>query len=321
METKASTRQAFGETLAELYRSGLDVVAVAADTAKSMFTTKLGELDPARAIDVGIAEQNMMMVAAGLASTGKIVFAASYAVFTSMRACEEVRTFIAYPNLNVKIVSGLAGLSGAEEGVTHQSLEDIGIMRSIPNMTAVVPADATAVRAATKAIAAVPGPVYLRLPRNPTPVLFGEDYQFVLGKANLLVDRGTDLTIITNGMGVYRALAAEKLLAKAGIQVRVLEMHTVKPLDREAVVKAARETGAILTVEEHNVIGGLGSAVAEVVTETFLVPVFKLGIPDCFTQSGDHEALLDKYGLNPENIAVTAQTLAAAKKGRRLMAG
>lgn len=299
---KANTREAFGKALLKLAREHAEVCAITADTAKSMHTTLMGAEFPDRVFDSGIAEQNMMMVASGLASTGKVVFAATYAVFTSMRALEQIRTFACYPKLDVKVVSGLAGLSGAQEGVTHQSVEDLAIMRSLPNMTVLVPADAIAVARAVEAAYAQHGPVYIRLARQPSPVIFDESYRLEIGKANLLAEHGRDLTIITCGLVVGRVLQAAAELAAAGTRVRVLEMPSLKPIDGAAVEQAARETGAILTVEEGNILGGLGGAVAEVIGETYPVPVHRIGIPDVFAESGEHEELLDRYGLSIADI-------------------
>lgn len=313
---KANTREAFGKALLNLAREHDNVCAIAADTGKSMHTTLMAQEFPERVFDAGIAEQNMMMVASGLASTGKVVFAATYAVFTSMRALEQIRTFACYPKLNVKVVSGLAGLSGAQEGVTHQSVEDLAIMRSLPNMTVLVPADAVAVEQAVRAAYEQEGPVYIRLARQASPILFDENYKLEVGKANLLTEHGRNLTIVVCGLVVSRVLQAARELAAEGIGVRVLEMPSIKPIDAVAVEQAARETGAILTVEEANVLGGLGGAVAEVVGETYPVPVRRIGIRDTFAESGDYEDLLDRYGLSVADIKRGAVELLQRKRGR-----
>jgi transketolase len=300
-----STRDAFGQALLEIATENPNVIGIGADTTKSMGMGPMAQKYPGRVLNIGIAEQNMMAVAAGAAATGLQVFAASYAPFTCLRACEQVRTFIAYPNLNVKIVGGLGGLSGNIEGVTHQGLEDIGVMRSIPNMKIVVPADAAATKVISREIAKVAGPVYLRLGRGPVPRVFDANYQFQMGKANVLIDEGNDLTIICNGVAVARVLEARRILAQQGYKLRVVEMPCVKPLDTESVIKAAQATQAIVTVEEHNIIGGLGSAVAETLGENHPTKIKRIGIADVFTESAPHDELLDKYGLAVANIVKT----------------
>jgi transketolase len=304
-----STREAFGNALLRIAEEDQNVIGIGADTTKSMGMGPMGKKYPARVFNIGIAEQNMMAVAAGLAATGMQVFAGSYAPFTCMRACEQVRTFIAYPNLNVKIVGGLGGLSGNVEGVTHQGLEDIGIMRSIPNMKIVVPADAAATEVITREIAKVDGPVYLRLGRGPGPRVFDESYQFQMGKANVLLDNGDDAALICNGVAVARVLAAQKILTQKGYKLQVVEMPCVKPLDIETVIKVAQAAKVVVTVEEHNIIGGLGSAVAETLSEHCPVRLKRIGIADVFTESGPHDELLDKYGLAVENIVKTVETM------------
>lgn len=310
---RKSTREAFGQAILELARERDDIVCAAADTSKSMGFGPIMKEFPHRVFDVGIAEQNMMMVASGLASTGKTVFAASYAVFTCMRALEEVRTFIAYPKLNVKIGGGMAGLSGAEEGVTHQGIEDVAIMRAIPNMAVFVPADAVATREVVRAAVKWDGPAYIRLGRAPSPVFFGDGYRFEIGKANLLYAGGTDATIIVMGVLVGRALEAAQALARDNVNVRVLEMPSVKPLDTDAVVRAARETGAIVTFEEHTIMGGLGSAVAEVLVESNPVPMQRLGIMDTFGESAPQDDLLDAYGLTAQRVVQAVKDVVTRK--------
>lgn len=286
-----------------------NMIAIGADTTKSMGMAQMEMKYPDRVINIGIAEQNMMAVSAGAASAGLQVFAASYAPFICMRACEQIRTFIAYPNLDVKIIGGLGGLSGNVEGVTHQGLEDIGIMRTIPNMKIVVPSDAASTEVITQAIAKENGPVYLRLGRGPVQKVFDENYKFQMGKANMMIEEGTDAAIICNGVAVARVLQAHQLLTEKGYHVKVIEMPCVKPIDAEAIIHAAAATRVIITVEEHNIIGGLGSAVAEVLSENFPVLLKRIGIEDIFTESAPHEELLDKYGLSVENIAQTVERL------------
>ena len=297
-----STRAAFGNALTELARENPKIYAVSADTTNSMGYSDMQAEFPNRVINVGICEQNMALAAAGIASCGGKAFVATYAPFASMRMLEQVRTFIAYPNLDVKIISGLGGLSGNIEGTTHQGLEDISIMRSIANVVVVVPADSCSTEEITKVISRYEGPAYLRIGRDSVPKVF-DSYKFEIGKANIMKAEGTDVAIICNGTAVHRVLQAEKLLAKKGISARIIEMPCVKPIDKEAILAAARSAGRIVTVEENNIIGGLGGAVAEVVTESHPVPVLRIGINDCYTESGPHAELMDKYGLCPKEIA------------------
>lgn len=301
---KISTRDAFGIALVEKAREYPNLFAIGADTTKSMgFKPMMAEF-PDRVINNGIAEQNMALIGAGIAASGGRAVIATYAPFASMRIAEQVRTFICYPNLDVKVISGLAGLSGNIEGVTHQGLEDVGIMRSIANMIVVVPADAASCTVISRAVLDYKGPAYLRIGRGPVEKVFDESYTFTLGKANLLDAAGTDVAVICNGCAVARTLRAKALWEQAGIRARILEMPTVKPIDREAILAAAADCGRIVTVEEHNVIGGLGSAVCEVVCEADTpCKVTRVGIDDIFTESGPHDQLLDKYNLSPEHIA------------------
>jgi transketolase len=306
---KISTRDAFGNALLRIADVDPKVIAIGADTTKSVGMGPMGKKYPDRVFNIGIAEQNMMAIAAGLAATGMQVYAASYAPFVSMRACEQVRTFIAYPNLNVKIVAGMGGLSGSIDGTTHQGLEDIGIMRTIPNMKILVPADAVSTEVITETVAKMDGPVYLRLGKGPGRKIFDEDYQFQMGKANVLCDDGQDAAVICNGAAVARVLEARQILAKKGYKLKVIEMPCVKPLDTETVICAAQATGAVITVEDHNIIGGLGSAVAETLIENYPVRLKRIGIADIFTESAPHEELLDKYGLAVENIVKTVEVM------------
>ncbi len=304
-----NTRQAFGIALAEYAKDDHRVFAIGADTTKSMGFQELAKLQPDRVINNGIAEQNMMLLGAGLAACGAKVFVGTYAPFASMRMLEQVRTFCAYPNLDVKIISGLGGLSGAIEGVTHQGIEDLSLMRCIPNMVVVCPADANATRVITREIAKYQGPVYLRIGRTPVPRVFDSSYQFRIGKANVLKEEGRDATLICNGAAVYRALEAEKLLTQKGYSVRVVEMPCVKPLDVQAVLDSAKKTRALVTVEENNVLGGLGGAVSEALAENDPTPVYRIGIEDQYTESGSHEELMDKYHLLPSHIAQMTEKL------------
>jgi len=313
MTEMASTRVAFGEALRDLARSGYDVVAVTADTSKSMCVDLLAREFPERWIDAGVAEQNMMMIAAGLAATGKIAFASSYSVFTSMRCCEQLRTFVAYPFLNVKVVAGLGGLTAGIEGVTHVAIEDLGIVRCIPNLTILNPSDATTAWMSVKAAADWPGPVYIRLGRDASPVIFDHNYKFEIGKS-VMHREGDDVALIASGLILFEALNASDLLAKEGIGVSLLEVHTLKPLDKESLLEIAQRTKAVVTVEEHSIIGGLGSAVAEVLSENCPVIMERVGIKDIFAESGTPEELRQKYGLTSINIAETVKKI-LKKKG------
>jgi len=296
-----NTRIAFGEMARELALEGKDIVAVCADTEKFMCLDLLKEKFPQRVINVGIAEQNMMMVAAGIASTGKITFACTHAMFSSMRALEQVRTFIAFPFLNVKIVSGLSGLTGGMEGVTHQPIEDIAIMRSIPNMVVLAPADYNATKVIVKKASEYMGPVYIRLGRDDSLDIFDENYQFEVGKANKLKE-GKDACIIATGLILDRAVKAVDVLKERGYSIELLEMPSIKPIDKEAIIAAARKTGRIITIEDHNIIGGLGGAVAEVLAENFPVKMKRIGVNDTFAEAAKYPELLDKYGFSVDNI-------------------
>jgi transketolase len=305
-----TTREAFGRALLRIAEENPNVVAIGADTTKNMCMDLMGKKYPERVLNIGIAEQNMMAMAAGLAATGMQVFTGSYAPFISMRACEQVRTFIAYPKLNVKIVGAKGGLSGDVEGVTHQGLEDIGIMRTIPNMKIVVPADAAATASVTAAIAKEDGPVYLRLGAGLVRKVFDENYRFQMGKANILFDKGNDAAVFCNGVMVARVLEARPILAEKGYKIKVIEMPCVKPLDTEAVIQAVKATKAVITVEDHQIIGGLGSAIAETLSENCPARLKRMGIADTFTESGPHDELLDKYGLSVGDIVKTVEAMA-----------
>lgn len=301
-----STREAFGNALIELAQQDENIFYVAADTLKSMGGTKMQAAYPHRAINIGIAEQNMALMGAGLAASGAKVFVATYATFASMRICEQVRTFIAYPNLDVKIISGLGGLSGGIEGVTHQGTEDIAMMRSIPNMTVVVCADAASTVAITRKITAYKGPVYMRIGRNPSPKVFDENYQFEIGRANIIEADGDDAAIICCGEVTSRCIGAAKILRERGIAVKLIEMPCVKPIDREAI-RLAAQAKLIVTVEDHNIIGGLGGAVAESIGDEGGAAILRIGLNDEFAQSGECEELLDYYGFSAQDIATRMQ--------------
>ena len=310
-EKKIATRESYGNALAELGDT-YDIVVLDADLSKSTKTEVFKKKFPERFINAGIAEQNMLSTAAGLATCGKVVFASSFAMFAAGRAFEQIRNSIAYPKLNVKIGATHAGISVGEDGATHQCLEDIGIMRTIPNMVIINPADDVEAKAAVKAAVEHDGPVYLRFGRLGVPVIFDENYKFELGKGVMLND-GTDVTIIATGLMVEAAINAEKMLKAEGISARVVNIHTIKPIDRDIIIKAAKDTGAVVTCEEHNIIGGLGSAVAEVLSEECPVPMERIGVKDEFGKSGVPAQLLKEYGLTAEDIVAAAKRVIKKK--------
>ncbi len=312
MADKIATREAYGDALVAL-ADKYDFVVLDADLAEATKTVKFKKAHPERFFDCGIAEGNMMSVAAGIATTGKTVFASSFAMFAAGRAFEQVRNSIGYPHLNVKIGATHAGITVGEDGATHQCNEDIALMRTIPGMTIVNPADAVEARAAVEAALSANGPFYLRFGRFAVPVLNdAATYRFELGKGVLLAD-GTDVTIVATGLMVSVALEARAALAAEGISARVINIHTIKPLDGEILAKAAKETGAIVTAEEHNIIGGLGSAVAESVSQSCPVPVVRVGVKDVYGHSGTVPALLEAYGLTAANLVAAAKAAVAKK--------
>jgi len=312
MAEKIATREAYGNALAE-FGEKYDFVVLDADLAAATKTGTFKKKFPERFFDCGIAEGNMMSVAAGLATTGKTVFASSFAMFAAGRAFEQIRNSIGYPHLPVKIGATHAGISVGEDGATHQCLEDIALMRTIPGMAIINPADAVEARAAVEFAINYNGPVYMRFGRLAVPVYNDkETYKFEFGKGIELVE-GKDVTIIASGLTVDMAVEASKMLAEEGISARVINIHTIKPIDKDIILKAAKETGAIVTAEEHNVIGGLGSAVAEVVCEGAPVPVVRVGTMDKFGKSGKVPALLEEYGLTAKNIAENAKKAIALK--------
>lgn len=301
-----ATREAYGEALKELGGRYKDIIVLDADLSKSTKTNVFAKAYPDRFFNVGIAEQNLIGTAAGLAAAGKIPFVSTFAMFATGRAYEQVRNSVGYPRLNVKICATHAGLTVGEDGATHQAIEDIGLMRAIPGMTVIVPADATETHQAVAWAAEYKGPVYIRLGRMTVPDVFGESYRFAPGKAALLAE-GADLTIIACGVMVAPARRAADELTQAGLSARVLAMASIKPLDSAAVIKAARDTGAVVTCEEHTVIGGLGSAVAEVLGENAPAPLERVGILDTFGESGTPDALLAKYNLTVADIVRAAK--------------
>ena len=311
MAEKIATREAYGNALAELGEK-YDFVVMDADLAAATKTSTFKKKYPERFFDCGIAEGNMISVAAGIATTGKPVFASSFAMFAAGRAFEQIRNSVGYPHLNVKIGATHAGITVGEDGATHQCLEDIALMRTIPGMTIINPADAVEARAAVEAALNIDGPVYLRFGRMAVPVINEADAKFEVGKGVQMKD-GSDVTIVATGIMVNMALEAAATLEAEGISARVINIHTIKPLDKEIVVKAAKETGAIVTAEEHNIIGGLGSAVAEAVCEATPVPVTRVGTNDVYGHSGKVPPLLEMYGLTVANLVAKAKEAIALK--------
>ncbi|MCY6483310.1 transketolase family protein [Clostridium aestuarii] len=309
MAKKIATREAYGKTLAKLGQENPNVVVLDADLSKSTKTAEFKKVCPERHINMGIAEGNMMAVAGGLSTCGKIPFASTFAIFATGRAFEQIRNTICYPNLNVKVCATHAGITVGEDGASHQAIEDVSLMRSIPNMTVICPSDAVETEAAIRAITEYNGPCYVRLGRSGVPVINdNEEYKFEIGKAVTLRE-GKEATIIATGIMVDAALEAYNVLAEEGIKVKVLNIHTIKPIDTEAIINAAKETGVVITAEEHSIIGGLGSAVCEVLSENSPVPVIRIGIKDKFGESGKPDELLKAYGLTAEDI------VKAVKKG------
>ena len=309
METKKiPTRNGFGEAIVELGKENRDILVVDIDIGKSCKTGDFRKQLPDQYLNVGIAEQNGAGLAAGLATCGKIPFVVTYAAFGSMRICEMIRQEIAYPNLNVKIACSHGGLTPANDGASHQAIEDMGILRTIPNMTVIMPADYTSAKTLVKAAAKFNGPVYLRFTRDAVPVIYEENEEFEIGKAKLLRE-GKDVSLIANGDTVCIALQAAELLAAKGISAKVLDMHTIKPLDVDAVASCIEQTGKIVTVEDHNILNGLGSAVAEVMAECGKGKLKRVGVLDQFGQSAPYERLLEMNGITAENVAVQAEKL------------
>lgn len=307
-----TTRDAFGAAVFELAKEDPTVIGIGADTTSNIGLKPMQEAYPDRVINIGIAEQNMMGVAAGLAATGYRVFGGSFAPFIAMRSLEQFRTFIAYPGLNVVMAGGMGGLSAANEGVTHQCPEDMTIMRSIAGNVVVCPADTAATAAVIRALGKHDGPAYVRLGKFAYRKVFDENYIFEIGKINVL-EEGSDVAIIACGEVIYRALQACDVLAEEGIRAMVLDGSCVKPLDEEAVIKAAEKTGAIVVVEDATILGALGGAVAEVLGEKRPTPMMRVGVRDCFAESGDFEELLDKYGIGIADIVDAVKSVIARK--------
>lgn len=307
-----ATREAYGEALRELGGQNENIVVLDADLSGSTKTAMFKKAYPTRFFNAGIAEQNMIGTAAGLAAAGKIPFASTFAVFATGRAFEQIRNSVCYPKLNVKIAATHAGLTVGEDGATHQAIEDVAIMRALPNMAVIVPADAAEAAAAVRFAATYEGPMYIRLGRSGVPDVFDGSYEFKFGKA-VTIKEGTDVTLIGMGIMTAAAIEAAEMLAEEGISATVLNMPTVKPIDEDAIVAASKATGAIVTCEEHNIIGGLGSAVAEVLAEKAPARLVRVGVKDTFGESGKPADLLKKYGLTAFDIVAAAKQAIAAK--------
>ena len=315
-EAVKSTRRAYGEALAELGELKEEVVVLDADLSKSTYTNIFAKKFPHRFFNMGISECKMISCAAGLATTGKIPFASTFAIFAAGRAWEMVRLSVGYTNLNVKIAASHAGISVGEDGPTHHCIEDIALMRVIPNMTVIVPADATETRKAVFASAEWRGPVYLRLGRPDIPILFDDSYEFKIGKAKVIKE-GKDVSIFACGLMVWQALQAIELLEKEGIDAELINVSTIKPLDEETILNSLRKTGCAVSAEEHNIIGGLGSAIAELMGERFPASLERVGVKDRFAESGPWKELLIKYNLSPQDIKEAAIRAIKRKEERK----
>lgn len=314
MAEMGSTRDTYGKTLVELGKSNKDIVVLDADLSASTKTSLFAKAFPERFFDMGVAEQDMISTAAGLAACGKIVFASTFAIFGSGRAWDQVRVSVAYTRSNVKIVVTHGGITTGEDGATHQANEDLAIMRVIPNMTVIVPADSFETEKVITNLMKEHGPAYVRLSRLATPnVHENKDFELNIGKS-ILMRQGSDATIIATGIMVYHSMVAADELQKEGISARVVNMHTIKPLDRQMIIKCAQETGAIVSAEEHSIIGGLGSAVAEVAMENSPVPMQRVGVRDMFGESGKPSELLEKYGLTSKEISAAVKNAVKRKK-------
>ena len=300
-ENKKATRQSYGEALVELGKLNKDVVVLDADLAGATKTNMFKKEFPDRFFDMGIAEQDMLATAAGFATCGNIPFASTFAVFATGRAYDQVRNSICYPNLNVKICATHCGITVGEDGATHQMLEDINLMRGLPNMTVMSPCDETEAKWSVMEAAKINGPVYIRFGRAATPRIYNEDTKFELGKA-VQIGEGTDATVFATGMMVPEAIQAQEELAKEGINIRVVDFHTIKPIDKDMIIKCAKETKKLISIEEHSVIGGLGSAISEVLTDNYPVKLVRMGMKDQFGKSGKAMELLKYFGLTKEDI-------------------
>ena len=301
INNKKATRQSYGEALEELGKENDKIVVLDADLAQTTKTCMFAKSFPDRFFDVGIAEQNLMGVAAGLANSGFIPYASSFAVFATGRAYDQIRNSIAYPNFNVKICASHAGVTAGEDGATHQMIEDISLMRTLPNMKVMCTSDDLQTKWAVKEISKIDGPVYLRLCRLASPIIYDENTKFEFGKGVQIGD-GTDASVIATGVTVSEAIKAQEILKEKGINIRLIDIHTIKPIDKEIIIKAAKETKKIITIEDHNIIGGLGSSVCEVLSENYPVNVKRIGIKDTFGTSGRGTDLMKYFGITAEDI-------------------
>jgi len=301
INNKIATRASYGEALVELGKENNSIVVFDADLAEATKTGAFKKEFSNRFFDIGIAEQDMLSTAAGIATCGKIPYVSTFAVFAAGRAYDQIRNSICYPNLNVKICATHAGVTVGEDGATHQMLEDFSLMRTLPNMKVLCPSDDIQAKWMIKEISKIDGPVYVRLCRLATPGIYDRTQKFEIGKA-VQIGEGTDATVIATGVTVSQAILAKDELEKQGINIRVLDMHTIKPIDIEAIVKCAKETKKILTIEDHNIIGGLGSAVCEVLAEKYPVSVTRMGVPDCFGKSGKAEELMEYFHITKQDI-------------------
>ena len=301
INNKKATRQSYGEALEELGKENDKIVVLDADLAQTTKTCMFAKSFPDRFFDVGIAEQNLMGVAAGLANSGFIPYASSFAVFATGRAYDQIRNSIAYPNFNVKICASHSGVTAGEDGATHQMIEDLSLMRTLPNMKVMCTSDDLQTKWAVKEISKIDGPVYLRLCRLASPIIYDENTKFEFGKGVQIGD-GTDASVIATGVTVSEAIKAQEILKEKGINIRVIDIHTIKPIDKEIIIKAAKETKKIITIEDHNIIGGLGSSVCEVLSENYPVNVKRIGIKDTFGTSGRGTDLMKYFGITAEDI-------------------
>jgi len=312
MMKPAAMRDAYGEALLELGASNPDVVVVGADTTGSLKSGVFGSKFPHRFFNVGIAEQNLVSIAAGLALAGKVAYAGTYAIFVPGKSVDQIRNNICYPNLNVKLVCSHGGISVGPDGASHQQVEDIAIMRSMPKMKVIVPADAVSTKGSIKAIASIPGPFYVRLTRSATPVVYEKGFEYKFGEADLLRD-GDDVALFACGIMVPEALKAADSLKSKGVSAAVVDLHTIKPIDSDTILKFAQKCGRIVTAEEHNIMGGMGSAVAEILVERRPTPMKRVGVMDTFGESGEAGELMKKYGLTAADIEDAAQGLLRSK--------
>ena len=301
VNNKKATRQSYGEALAEIGRVNENIVVFDADLSTATKTNLFAKEFPNRFFDMGIAEQNMISTAAGISTCGKIPYASTFAVFAAGRAYDQIRNSVCYPNLNVKICATHAGITVGEDGATHQMIEDISLMRTLPNMTVLSTSDDVQTKWAVKEISKIKGPVYLRLSRNATPSIYDESQKFEIGKAIQIGD-GTDGTVFATGVTVAEAIKAQEELKNKGINIRIVDIHTIKPIDKEMILKCAKETKKIISIEDHNVIGGLGSAISEVLTDEYPVKLIRLGIKDMFGKSGKAEELMKYFKITAEDI-------------------